>query len=209
MRYFNSLPSIVLQNNNSFYSLKNLLVRTEMIPQLARNPLLFYEYSLQEGDTPEIVATKYYNDPYRYWMVLYGNPDKLDPQGDWPLNSNQFNTYMIDKYADAAGGANNAISYAFSTTYEYQKSLTTTDSETFTRSIKTVVVDEDTYNDIQPSTNKFNFSNGTSVTYDVSKNAISIYDYESEQNEAKRNIKLINANYAEQMETQYQSLVSA
>jgi hypothetical protein len=179
-----------------------------MIPQLSRNSLLFYEYSLQDGDTPEIVATKYYNDPYRYWMVLYGNPDKLDPQGDWPLNSNQFNEYIINKYAEVAGGANNAVSYTTGTVYQYQKIIKTTDSDTFTQSVKTIAIDETMYNDIQTSSNKFTFPNGSRVTYEISKKVISIYDYEQQQNEAKRNIKLIKSEYAQQMESQYQSLVS-
>ena len=209
MKYFNSLPSISLQGNDGLYSLKNLLIRTQMIPQLSRNPLLFYQYTIQEGDTPEIVASKYYNDPYRYWIVLYGNPEKLNPQSDWPLTSKQFDNYIIDKYSEAAGGANNAISYATSTVYHYEKIITTTDSLTSTKAVKVIVVDENTYNDIVPTSDKFIFPNGTSVTYEVTKKEVSIYDYENNQNEAKRNISLINASYADQMETQYQTLVRA
>ena len=57
MKYFNSLPYLTTTNvDGNLYALKNLLIRTQMIPQLAKNPLLFYEYNLQDGDTPEIVA---------------------------------------------------------------------------------------------------------------------------------------------------------
>ena len=53
------------------------------------------------------------------------------------------------------------------------------------------------------------FPDGSSVTYTVSKNEVSIYEYEVNTNEAKRNINIINSIYATQLENQFQSLVSA
>jgi hypothetical protein len=210
MRYFDSLPYI---SNTDQYGnvtlLKNILLRTDLIPKLASNPLLFYEYPLQEGDTPEIVANKYYGDSYRYWIVLYGNPQIMDPQFDWPLSSNQFLTYLQNKYSAAANGVSNVISYAQATPYQYQKVITTVDSATGTTAIKTVAIDQNTYNSIMPSTTKQTFPNGTTVTYTISTNVLSIYEYENDLNEAKRNIKLINKNYANDMELQYKILVSS
>jgi hypothetical protein len=51
------------------------------------------------------------------------------------------------------------------------------------------------------------FPNGSTVTYTVSKSAISLYDYENNINESKRNINLIKSSYANQMETQLKQLV--
>ena len=59
------------------------------------------------------------------------------------------------------------------------------------------------------STTKQTFADGSYVTYTTTKNVLSIYDYELQQNEAKRNINLINSNYASDMEIQYKTLVSA
>ena len=57
MRYFNSLPNLITTDNKgNLLALKNLLVRTSLLTKLQENPLLFYKYDLQEGDTPEIVA---------------------------------------------------------------------------------------------------------------------------------------------------------
>ena len=210
MRYFNSLPNLITtDNNNNLLALKNLLVRTSLLTKLQENPLLFYKYDLQEGDTPEIVANKYYGDSYRYWMVLYGNPNIIDPQFDWPLSTNQFQSYMIQKYSAAAGGANNAISYTQGTVHSYQKIVTTTDSDTQTTAVKTIDVDANTYNSLQTFSTTQTFPNGSQVTYTVSKHALSIYDYENQQNEAKRSINLIKSSYANDMETQYTALVSA
>jgi len=210
MKYFESLPYITTSDNNgNFYSLKNILIRTELKPELAKNPLLLYQYEVREGDTPESIAHKYYGDPYRYWMVLYSNSNVVDPQGDWPKTSKQFILYLKDKYSTAAGGPENVLSYTLGTVHHYEKIITTFDNETQTTAIKTIEIDENTYTPLQTYKTTQTFANGSSATYEISKNAISIYDYENNSNEAKRNISLINANFANQMETQYQTLVKA
>ena len=209
MKYFNSIPLLsTTDNKGNVEVLRNLLIRTGLIPQLAKNPLLFYEYEIREGDTPESVARKYYGDQYRYWIVFVGNSGIMDPQADWPLTSPQFLAYLRDMYAEAAGSIQNVLNYTKGTIHHYEKVITTIDNSSQTTVIKNVEVDEDTYNTIIDKTETKSFSNGASVTYTISKSAVSIYDYENGLNEAKRNIQLINAAYANQVETQYKNLVS-
>ena len=209
MRYFNSLPYLITTDyNGNTYALKNLLIRTELIPQLAKNPLIFYQYALQDGDTPEIVANKYYSDSYRYWIVLYGNSNILDPQLDWPYSNQQFQAYLIDKYSEAAGGAENVLGYTQFALHHYEKVTTTIDNDSGTTAIKTVEIDADTYHSIVPFTQTQTFPDGSSVTYTLSTNLVTIYDYEYNVNEAKRNINIINSNFANALETQYKNLVS-
>ena len=72
MQYFDSLPKIVHTDQNGNSTIRtNLMARVSIIPENLKNPLLYYQYDIQEGDTPEIVAHKYYNDMYRYWIVLF------------------------------------------------------------------------------------------------------------------------------------------
>jgi hypothetical protein len=210
MRYFNSLPNLVAQDTSgNSVLLKNLLIRTQLLPQLAKNPLLFYQYAVNDTDKPEIIADKYYGDSYRYWLVLYANPQFVDPQADWPMNSQQFTVYLQDKYAEAANGAANVLSYTQGTVYQYEKVITSIDNTTGTKAVKTVVVDENTYLNILPSTTTQSFPDGSSITYSVAQNALSIYDYELGVNEAKRSINIINSNYATGLESQYQALVNS
>jgi len=210
MEYFSSLPYLTTTDNNgNSIVVRNLLIRTGLIPQLAKNPLLFYQYEVRDGDTPEIVANKYYGSPFRYWITMYGNPQMLDPQSDWPVSSQQFTLYLKDKYAESANGSANVLSYTLGTVHHYEKIITSVDNDTKTTAIKVIEVDQATYNSIQPFTKTSTFAGGSSVTYVVSKNAVSIYDYENQTNEAKRNINLINAQYTTQIETQYQSLVKS
>ena len=210
MKYFSTLPNIVTtddKGNSLLY--KNLLVRTQLIPKLANNPLIFYKYAIQDGETPEIIADKYYGDSYRYWMVLYGNSNILDPQWDWPLSSSNFTLYLENKYSAAANGSSNVLSYTQSTAHHYEKITTTIDNTTNTTAIKNIEIDYNTYLATETFTQTNQFPDGSSVTYTVSKNEVSIYEYEVNTNEAKRNINIINSIYATQLENQFQSLVSA
>lgn len=207
MKYFNSLPFIANRDSNgNYYFLKNILIRTKLISQLAKNPMLFYKYSVQDSDTPESIAFKYYGDQYRYWLIFMAN-EIMDPQWDWPLTSQQFLKFLKDKYSTVAGGDNNVLSYTQGTVHHYEKLVTTVDNNTQTTVIKSVIVDQETYNLIQSNTQTKTFSDGSTVTYTTGKNAVSIYDYENDLNESKREINLINSNYVSDMETQYQALV--
>jgi hypothetical protein len=150
MLYFNTLPKILTNDNkNNAIVLTNILARAELVQNLMTNPLMFYDYDVQDGDTPDIVASKYYGDSYRYWLVLFSN-QILDPQWGWPLSSQQFTLYLNDKYSVAAN-ANTVLSYTSSTVYEYRKIITTTDQSTLTTTTKSFIIDEPTYLATMPS----------------------------------------------------------
>jgi hypothetical protein len=209
MRYFKSLPNLVNTDyKGNAVVLKNLLVRTELSPKLAKNTLVFYQYAIQEGDTPEIIAHKYYGTPYRFWMVLYGNNQIMNPLTDWPMTSRQFLIYLQNKYKEVAGGVDNVLSYIQGTVHHYEKIVKTIDNNTGTTSIKNLEIDEESFNALMPFKNSQTFPDGSSVTYEMYKQQFSIYEYELNENESKRSINIINSKYTTQLETQYQTLVN-
>jgi len=208
MLYFNSFPLVVASDyKNNAILLTNLMARVDIIPSLLKNPLLFYSYDLKDSDRPDILAHKYYDDSDKYWMVLYAN-EIMDPLYDWPLNSQQFDAYLKNKYSEAAGGDAFVLTYTTSTVQEYRKIITTYDSTSLETTTKTVVVDLTTYNSITAASTTKTFSSGASVTRTISKSAVSIYDYEIELNEAKQNIKLINSAYSNQLEKDLKTLMA-
>jgi len=208
MKYFNTLPQIAsIDYKGNSIALTNLLARAEIASSLLNNSLLFYKYDIQDGDTPEIVADKYYGDSYRYWLVLFSN-QIIDPQWDWPLASPQFQAYLFNKYATVAGGTQNVTAYTQSTTYQYLKTITTVDSISSTSTSVTITINQSVYaNTTSQSTTKV-FPSGATVTQNVLAIEQSIYDYENELNESKRNINLINSIYVPALESQFRSLMS-
>jgi hypothetical protein len=205
MLYFNSIPKILTPDvNGAGILLTNLMARSEIIPSLLNNPMMFYKYDIQEGDTPEIIADKYYGDSYRYWIVLYAN-QILDPQWNWPLTNTQFDAYITSKYS-AVAGVQSVLAYTQSTIKEYRKTIKSIDSISLVETVDTFVIDTNTYS--QPITSSATYQLPNShVTQNISKSSISIYDYELEKNEAKRTINLINKTYVSELEQQFKSLM--
>ena len=106
-KYFNFFPK-------TFYSLSdkstaadlvtNVIARFGFEQELKENSSVYYAYDIQDGDTPETIANKYYGSPERHWVVLLFN-DIIDPQYDWPLDQRTIIKYIDDKYT-ANGAAN-------------------------------------------------------------------------------------------------------
>lgn len=211
MKYFSTLPQIQSTDySGNLLTMTNLLAKSEIIPSLLKNPMIFYQYDTQDGDTPEIVADKYYGDSYRYWLVLFSN-QILDPQWDWPLSNKQFQDYIIDKYSTAAGSTDPGvvIPYMQGTVYQYTKTITTIDSTTSSQTTRIIVIDENTFNATVTGTTYQTFPDSSDVTQIVSVNEVSLYDYEFQLNESKRTINLINSIYAAEIESEFKSLMGA
>lgn len=209
MQYFNTLP-LITQNTYSVYGnnqvVTNLLIRAYILPTLLKNVMLFYKYDIREGDTPESIAYNYYDDVYKYWIVLYSN-NILDPQADWPKTSSQFQLYLEDKYKTEANGSP-VIAYTMSTIHHYEKIISTSDNVNFENKVVTVWIDEDTYNSLLASTTQRTFNSGTVVTQQISKSAVSIYTYENQLNENKRQINLLKESYVADVETRFKKLMN-
>ena len=75
----------------------DILKRVAFRKNLSEQMSLFQEYSVQEGDTPEIVATKFYGSAKLHWIVLLMN-EIIDPYFKWPLSSNALDDYVAKKY---------------------------------------------------------------------------------------------------------------
>jgi hypothetical protein len=196
MKYFQSTPKIAVTDkygNSVVY--RNIMARSSIKPALLTNPLVFYEYDVQEGDTPEIVAHKYYGDMNRYWIVMFSN-QIMDPQWDWPLDYRNLVDYIESKYDNP------------SDTHFFEKTITITNLRENSTTTNNYAISEEEYNSIEPETKTFTLSSGT-VVYELSKSVLTHYEYEVRQNDAKRTIKLLNKSYATQLENEFQKLMSS
>ena len=99
--YFNSFPSIPYDSvvDYNFKEVKNLLRRVAVRAKVKTNALMYDTYDVKEGETPEMIADKLYDDPELHWVVLMVN-DITDRYHDWPMDSGQFQDYLNDKYSD-------------------------------------------------------------------------------------------------------------
>jgi hypothetical protein len=208
MYYFDTLPKIITPDQNGYPILMtNLLARASIVQELINNPMQFYEYAIQEGDTPEIVAEKYYGDPFKYWVVLFSN-QILDPIWEWPMPYATFLEYINAKYATEAEVENKTpFEYVNTTVYQYEKVFTTTDKTTDIPTIKKVSITQSEYNSLSETTTTYNIPGGTSCIVAITKNIVTLYDYEEDLNESRRQIKLLNSGLLGEMEEQLKLLM--
>ena len=198
MQYFKTLPKIITSNyNGGAIILTNLMARANIITERLKNPLLYYTYDIQEGDTPEIVAHKYYGDSYRYWIVLFAN-EIINPQWDWPLSGSNFEKYIQDKYTEFN---------PYSEIQHYEEIIEQYDISTLTKTTNKIIISKDTYDNFIPSTTSYSLPTGV-VSVTTSTREVNYYTYESELNESKRNIKLLNKDYVNEFEAEFKTLMS-
>ena len=99
--YFTSFPVIPYDSvgDGNFKMVTNLLKRVGVRAKVKANVSVFDTYDLKEGETPEMIADKLYDDPELHWVVLLMN-DISDRYHQWPLNHNQFIAHINDKYSN-------------------------------------------------------------------------------------------------------------
>ena len=196
MQYFDSLPKVITLTPDGSTVLTNIMARASIIPTVYKNPLLYYTYDIQDEDTPEIVAHKYYGTTYGYWVLMYTN-EMMDPQWSWPLSGRNFSAYITEKYTEFD---------PYTTTHHYEKIITQLDNGTGTTTENIINIDVDTYNSLVESTNTYSLPTG-SVVVTVTKRAVSYFDYELNENESKRKIKILNKSYLSQFEDELKRLM--
>ena len=99
--YFANFPIIPYDSvgNGDFKLVTNLLKRVGVRSKVKTNVMIFDTYDVKEGETPEIIADKLYDDSELHWVVLLMN-NVTDRYHQWPMNNNQFLSYMEDKYTN-------------------------------------------------------------------------------------------------------------
>ena len=102
--YFDSFPKILYDSkgNGEVKIVTNLLKRVAIRTKVKNNSVLYDTYTVQNGDTPESIADKLYDDPELHWVVLLVN-DITDRYHQWPMYEQQFNTYLNEKYDNPDG----------------------------------------------------------------------------------------------------------
>ena len=112
--YFSAFPKIYYdaKGDDNPKVVTNLLRRVAIRTKVKNNVMLYDTYDVKNGETPEIIADKFYGNPERHWIVL-GFNQIVDPQWDWPLQYPTFIKYVDNKYRANADTANGQTGLAF------------------------------------------------------------------------------------------------
>ena len=99
--YFNNFPLIPYDatGTGELKVVTNLLRRVGVRAKVKANTMLYDTYDVRNGETPESIAFKLYDDAELHWVILLVN-DITDRFHDWPMTEAQFLQFIKDKYTN-------------------------------------------------------------------------------------------------------------
>ena len=207
-KYFNFFPkTLYTTDTKNADVVNNITSRFNFEETFKNNTAVCYEYDIQDSDTPEIIASKFYGDSERHWIILLFN-DILDPQFDWPMDYRTLISFIDEKYSANANVNQSGSSWAESHTKAYYKIETRTTISTNTITVKEIEVDANTYANVTSSSSNVTLADGYIITIAVSKDTQSYYDYEMELNEVKRKIKLLKPEFVGNIESEFRRVIA-
>ena len=210
-RYFTYFPKTVYnldENNKSVDVITNIMSKFAFEPSFKDNSVVYYEYAVTDGETPEMLAHKFYGDAEKHWVILSLN-DIYNPQVDWPLEQRSLIRYLDKKYYDEADTANTSVTgsqWARTNVYGYYKVENQTVTKTGEKIQQKYQVDANTYANIAPSTIVQTLGDGNTISVSISKEIKTYLDYEYEVNEDKRLIKILKPEFINAVEEELRAV---
>ena len=182
--YFRNLPRVGYDINgtgkNSFLSVTNIMKRVKFKPSVLEDISNYYPYFVKEGERPDIVSNEQYGTVAYAYLIMLVN-DIQDPNFDWPLSSQIFEKFIINKYG--------SVTLAIAGIKNYYQIIRAEVARTGTSETVPEVkfaVDVTTYNALGEG----------------DRSTLTDYEYEDELNDAKREIRLINPAFIQDIDYQ-------
>ena len=97
--YFSQFPLMAydVKGNNIWKLVPDILRRVKLRANIRNGMFIFDNYDVKEGETPEIIAFKWFGDTEFHWVILMTN-NITDRYYQWPLSQPQFHIHLEDKY---------------------------------------------------------------------------------------------------------------
>jgi len=189
--YFTELPEILYRDfddRTKFKAVKNFFRRVRTKDDI--NSLLTFTttYEIQDGETPEMVAYKFYQDPKLYWVILLVN-NVINILDEWPLSTQELTDSVMEKYDF------NAYTIRYYETIEVKNSIDQTILESG------LIVNSNftyTYRDNNVTTTL----SGSQIVYPVTN-----FEHEERSNEKKRTIFVPRPNQINPIISQFEDLI--
>ena len=192
MSYFNYLPNVQVRtssyrtNNVDPYKLaKNIFRRIKIRENLDDIILGFNQYTIKNNQRPDQVALEIYGTMEYDWVVLLTN-NIINLYDEWPMSEDELERYIDSEYEEDADSVHHWVT----------QKVTDTRGRTLLKEGR--IVSED-FSYTRPD--------GTAIPKEDIVRPISVYDYESEKNDFKRNIYLLRKEYVSGFIEEFSNLV--
>jgi len=209
-KYFNFFPKTFYAPNDEMESLDvltNITTRFSFEQKFKDNSSVYYKYDIRDGDTPEILASKLYDSSEKHWVILLMN-DIVDPLYDWPLSQSNIIKFIDSKYSSSANVGQTGLDWASSHIHSYYKIETQTVTSTGYQEITKYEIDSNAYSVLSSSSTSYTLKDGNQITIDVSKESKTYYEYEIDENESKRTIKVLKPELVPAVEKEFKRVLN-
>ncbi len=173
--YVSRLPDAKISD---YITVKNIFKKNELRPDIFNDATVFTEYQIKGDDRPDNVSFEIYRDPTLDWLILLSN-NILNIQTEWPLLQNDFDRFLLDKYG----------------TYEKLNEVHHYETKEIKDSAGVVMVPQGLHVAVDYS---ITYWDNTIRGYVVETDApepVTNYQYESDIENRKRNIKILKPRY--------------
>lgn len=208
-KYFSKFPLVYynLSESSSSQLVTNILSRF-VIERSIRDNISFYDfYNIKDGDTPENLAFKFYKSSERHWLIL-GVNDIFDIETQWPLSGDQLNRYINQKYSEYGSGTKyGGIEWAaanYKGYYKFERTLTASGAE----KKKLFEIDANSYPEAANTTSSelYTLGDGNTIRLFKGVERKTYFDYEVEENEAKRRIRILRFQFVDYVEQEIENV---
>lgn len=235
-KYFRYFPKIIytLNGSNSLDTVTNLTAGFSFDDSLTENSISYYNYTVPDGETPEIVANKFYGSSEKHWIILKMN-NIFDVKTDWPVEQRVLNEIIRSKYANnwitetiemtdedgnlfvtengesliyETGKEMDGLQWAITNNHSFYKVETRLFADTGDKTVEKIQIIEEEYNSLMEQTDNYTLTDGNVLTVSITKTRMSFYDYEVEQNDAKRNIKILKGDFIPTVDQEFVRVIS-
>lgn len=206
IKYFQTLPKEFYFQGDEASSLDIVTNITSLVSinsDLKNNGVAFYDYLVEDGETPEIVAHKFYGNSNKHWIVLMMN-DITHPQFDWPLSTNSLELYIDKKYETQANNTMSGLQWAKTNTKTYYKLVRKKNVNNNSVDVSYIEIDSNTFANTSYVKNEYTLKNGNRIDIESNATYITYYTYEVSVNDKKRRIKMLKPEYVEMVENELQ-----
>lgn len=188
--YFSLLPDIKYDkkplqypfSSSDYVVVKNFFQRYQINEDVFSYTVLFRKYAVPDGERLDELAEKAYQNPFYDWIIVLTN-NMINPQFDWPMSEYELRKHVEKNYDDP-----------YNTVHHYE----IIDEQSQLDAFGTILyppgtrVDETFYY----RSHKYN-DNGTvaEVLGSFVSYPVNVFEYESSENEKKREIFLLKPKY--------------
>ena len=184
MAYFKELPDISAPSllpsrtrADERITIKNIFKRPKLRTDVDNTTTAFDFRIIKEGERPDTLAAKLYDDPELDWVILITN-NIVNVRNEWPLSNNDLYKFMLDKY-----GSEEALKEV-----HHYETFELVDDKNRTVLQEGLWVDKDfefTYTSLD----------GRLVRRQKAAGPVTNFTYETTQNDAKRVIRILKPEY--------------